>query len=492
MKNEEATQNTGNTLVDQIRKDVLANFGDNLVSILLYGSSVNKVGFFDIDILIILNEKNNVLLDTAKIRTICASHLVSLDLQLIYSEELTAPNYFSLGASGPFFIFILKDARILYGENPFLRLSPNDETVIFSLIHRIQGYVFKARQESMGMERFEKDQNPNYHQKHVQRTILDIALLFEEVDLLSEACEVFNKYLPDSLSKQQQKQLVTHEATGKDHIANYLALYETLYQAALKAKRLLVPDTEEKPKRSELHGLVFEYIIPRDYNEAIIIIDGLPRNPELTSFLNLIASWGYAVFFPRLRGTWESSGTFLDHNPADDIQELVEALSNGLVLDDTEIKVSETTVIGSSFGGLVALYASLLPGVKQVVAMSPVYTMSSVPKIETLGSYINKNFTGAYRHTKEAWEKLIGDRIISFDSLVNLENFDPKRCIIIGGELDEQISIDNLKTLTTKHQIELISLPVSHISFNKNFRRTRPLLNQILARKLQIADNLQK
>ncbi|MFA6077624.1 MAG: hypothetical protein WC724_01245 [Candidatus Paceibacterota bacterium] len=139
---------------------------------------------------------------------------------------------------------------------------------------------------------------------------------------------------------------------------SYLTVIESISKKLVKyfkenlASRILPSREKERLQCGSIDDVVFEYCLPENYNLAIIVLDGLPRTPELLSFLNLLCSWGYAAFYPRLKGTWESGGEFLDHNPAEDIRKLAHSLKSGVVLQGKNFNVNRVLVLGSSLGGV--------------------------------------------------------------------------------------------------------------------------------------------
>ena len=127
------------------------------------------------------------------------------------------------------------------------------------------------------------------------------------------------------------------------------------------------------------------------------------------------------MFYPRYRGAWESDGEFLARSPHLDILDVID----GLATEFRELAfgrrfrlaVDEVFVIGGSFGGAVAILASLDSRVKKVVANCPVVDWAILrreQKKETsspsYAAYIREAFGNGYRLSSGNWNKLRGGR----------------------------------------------------------------------------------
>ncbi|MBL4644266.1 MAG: hypothetical protein JKX80_00180 [Candidatus Pacebacteria bacterium] len=460
-------------IVDEVALKLISQFEKNLTSVLLYGSSQKQKQFWDLDIVVILKSKNSLVPDLSFLKKIVAQFSEhTLDLQILYSEEMSSSDTFSLDAHGAFFSEILAKSTVLYGENPFVQFKRAEDLVTISLLNRIQRYVFQARQEYIGTERYVKDKNPKYHSKHLRRMLLDLMLILGPCDNTKQAEVLFKQRFPEV-------QLGDIDASSDD-ITDHIELYEQIYSVALNAVNCLLPKERKRVNRASIDGIVFEYLLPVHYTNAIIVTDGLPRTPDLSLFINILASWGYAVFFPRLRGTWESSGEFLEYNPSKDIAMLAHNLKIGIVLDDKKVVVDQVSVLGTSFGGLVALDASLHEDVSHSIAVSPVFSFASIPGIETLSSFINDSFGEAYRYSEKNWNRLVNDDILSLKKITSDSKFNHSKCSIIAGVEDVQIEINELSGLSKKNNIPMYKLPSGHLSFHKNTRQILPLLYKIL------------
>ncbi|HYE59775.1 MAG TPA: alpha/beta fold hydrolase [Candidatus Kapabacteria bacterium] len=161
--------------------------------------------------------------------------------------------------------------------------------------------------------------------------------------------------------------------------------------------------------------IVAEFIpSQQESHRAVILCDGLPSVPSKRKVLDFFARRGFWVFHPRYRGTWESGGQFLAASPEEDIQLVIDALEAGVVRDvwndvDLPCSFKDIYVIGSSFGGAVALMASRDPRVKKVVALSPVVDWTAPSETEPMDTFpqiVQSAFGDAYRPVPDGWVRL--------------------------------------------------------------------------------------
>ena len=427
-------------------------FKENLSTVLLYGSGISKKEFWDLDIVVILKEKKTITLDLSFLReTLTRFQPHDLDMQLFYVEEASSANMFSLDAHGAFFSQILQKAVVLYGENPFRSFTPKEELVTTSLLNRIQRYIFQSRQEYMGRGRHVHNRNPKYHQKHFERVLLDCMMMVAPCHTPADAVSLCKRRYPEVFSESDWEVY----GSESDTIEAYSVLYEKVYTLSLRLAKTILPEHEYNTSRAQCGDIAFEYILPRAYTTAVVVVDGMPRVPELTEYLSLLASWGYAVFFPRLKGTWESKGEFLDHNPAEDITFFAEQLKSGLAVPESSVMVEKVVLVGAIAGK------------------------------ETLGDYIKDVFGGAYRCTTEGWQKLMRDELLSFDRTVAHQDFRTEKYAIILGEHDAHIDLSVLQKCCKEKHITLHAVHGGHLAHHKDIALVRPLLRELLARHMQ-------
>lgn len=196
-----------------------------------------------------------------------------------------------------------------------------------------------------------------------------------------------------------------------------------------------------KPTHFRHKDTVFEYLAPQDpaATSWVILCDGLPAVPQRNGLMSDLAAAGWHVVFPRYAGTWESPGEFLASSPASDINGIIEALSAGALVD-AQPPADRIALLGSSFGGAVALSLSAHPSVYRTLALSPVTSFRDISaSLATLPDYLRDVYPGAYRFRDSDWQRLMRDELIDLGSI------GPEAIIktaIIVGQDDEQIPAD--------------------------------------------------
>jgi len=152
--------------------------------------------------------------------------------------------------------------------------------------------------------------------------------------------------------------------------------------------------------------------------DVIIYASGMPGYPGAKKDVaEAFAKAGYWVFFPRYRGTWESGGVFLKDSPTKDIEDVIDVLTKAEACRLTDVYTQQTVtlrprnihVIGSSFGGPVALFCSQDKRVKNVVAISSVIdwrTQGPEEDVAETARFTKEGFGEAYRVATGGWKKL--------------------------------------------------------------------------------------
>ncbi len=213
-----------------------------------------------------------------------------------------------------------------------------------------------------------------------------------------------------------------------------------------------------KPMRLRINtDIITEFLPPRrgKGDKALIFCDGMPSVPSKRYVLDYWSRRGYWVFHPRYKGTWESGGHFLDHDPTLDIIEVAHTIRNGSLIstrknfDHVPIpKITHISVIGASFGGAVALLSSLYPEVDRVVAISPVIDWSSelnnpIESLPDLKNYIRNGFGEAYRFSDHHFDRL-GREVGFFNPIAHIHAYDPNKVFILHAKDDMIVSYDKI------------------------------------------------
>lgn len=209
--------------------------------------------------------------------------------------------------------------------------------------------------------------------------------------------------------------------------------------------------------------IVTEFLSPKKPStKAIIICDGLPSLPHKRRLIEFLSKKGFWVFHIRYRGTWESGGEFLVHEPEQDVRDIIDELPKGFVSiwDKQEFCLSPTEiyVLGSSFGGCTALMASRDPRIKKVIACAPVVDWTQEGPEEShafLKDVIRESYGGAYRFSDANWNKLISG--FFFNPVNHLSDFDPAKILIIHAQDDMVVEYAPVADFAKKAGISLIT-----------------------------------
>lgn len=153
--------------------------------------------------------------------------------------------------------------------------------------------------------------------------------------------------------------------------------------------------------------------------KVIILCDGMPSVPAKQPLAEFLARRGYWVFHPRYRGAWESGGKFLEKSPVEDIADVISGITKGRITEcafgrEFHVMPDSIFVIGGSFGGAVAILASLDRRVFKVIANCPVVDWSLLGEEQeketsnkSYPAYVREAFGNGYRLTDKNWKKLL-------------------------------------------------------------------------------------
>jgi len=214
--------------------------------------------------------------------------------------------------------------------------------------------------------------------------------------------------------------------------------------------------------------IVTEFLPPKHMlsNKIIIFCDGMPGVPGNDATMETMHKRGYWSFYPRYRGTWESDGYFLDHDPTDDIRDVVESLDRPFTDywsgEEFYIKNPEIYIIGISFGGPAAILLSSHPKVKKVVSICGVVDWTADSPDEPLDwlfeTLIAKAFGKAYRlQHPDDWRHL--ERGTVYQPMNHMHDIDAKKILHIHAADDTLVPYDSVvnfskKTGTTLHTLK--------------------------------------
>jgi esterase/lipase len=194
------------------------------------------------------------------------------------------------------------------------------------------------------------------------------------------------------------------------------------------------------------NGVVAEFFAPKDPSTKVVILcGGMPSMPDKKTVLEFFVKKGFWVFFPRYKGTWESAGEFLVESPEQGILEIINEITLGFKDGFSEVfyevNPEEVYVIGSSFGGTVALMCARDARVKKVVALSPVVDWevpSEAEPVDILEKQIKNAFGEAYRFSSDNWKKLMNGDF--FSPVKNKAEIDGKEVLIYHTKNDKIVN----------------------------------------------------
>jgi pimeloyl-ACP methyl ester carboxylesterase len=211
-------------------------------------------------------------------------------------------------------------------------------------------------------------------------------------------------------------------------------------------------------------GIVAEFLPPeRRSNKVVILCDGLPTVPAKRKLIQFFSQRGFWAFHMRYRGTWESSGSFLREPPSKDIALLIKELKTGFKEawgdERFQIKDPQITVLGSSFGGTAAIFASLFKEVRKAVALSPGCDIDEPLGQEALRQdrrIIERAFGVAYRYAPKDWKKLESGRF--FNPALIKAGIDPRKLLVVHTRDDSCIPFSQSEEFCRRHGLNLVAL----------------------------------
>jgi alpha-beta hydrolase superfamily lysophospholipase len=194
--------------------------------------------------------------------------------------------------------------------------------------------------------------------------------------------------------------------------------------------------------------------------KVIIFCDGMPSVPSKKTVLEFWSKKGYWVIHPRYRGTWESSGSFLQFSLEQDVLQIVNLLPKGFksLWDGKTYKIKNAQIFlfGNSFGGPAAILASQDERVKKVVLMSPVTDWVAVHKVNSRDAkltFIKKAYGEAYRINQNNWNKLKTGKF--YNPISATEKIDGAKLLIFQAKNDQSVPWNSVKKFAEKTRAKI-------------------------------------
>lgn len=212
--------------------------------------------------------------------------------------------------------------------------------------------------------------------------------------------------------------------------------------------------------------IIVEFLPPQRKTKetrVIIFCDGVPTVPSKKTLLNFWSKKGFWVFHPRYRGTWESSGQFLQHPLQKDILDVINAISKPFtsLWDDKKfsIKPNKIFLFANSFGGPAAIFSSLHKRVNKVILISPVTDWVSVHKVNSRDAkiaFVEKAYGKAYRIHKHNWNKLKTGKFYNPAQIQSKVN--GSKLIIFHAKDDESVPYHSVEDFAKNTNSKFVSL----------------------------------
>jgi len=237
--------------------------------------------------------------------------------------------------------------------------------------------------------------------------------------------------------------------------------------------------------------LLVEFLPPkgRAKKKAVILLPGMPSSPCKSHVLKFFSGKGFPCFLLRYRGTWESKGEFLKESPKKDVLDLISACKNPMkeawAGEDFELSFDNFIVVGSSFGGSVALECADILEVSKIISMSPVVDWSTEGEeepLDLLENQVNTAFGGAFRFRSENWKKFISGKI--FNPVNSFKKENAGKVFIAYSTDDKVIDIHSVEKFVenfgtcTKIYKKCGHLSLSHIKSFFFWRRVKKFLKK--------------
>lgn len=437
---------------------IAKKFGGVVRSVLLFGSAARGAGN-DIDLVVVFSGESPF--DSAQLDGLLAVRdefpLLRMDLHPLWDGDLTSADDFTLHAQGSYLLPVLGEATILHGDNPFVGMRPTPTALAKDAVRKGAEYVMRARMAACGGGSTKCDLNSDPWRKNARKMLLDLLIASGDSVMTEGIVERAQALLPGHLSDGDAELLAPSDSPLEPRAA------AAILERIIGMQRVIADSvgSGKKPMFRTVNGLACEVLLSdRARGEWVILCDGLPSVPQRHDLMRDLAARGFHVVHPRYAGTWESSGTFLEHSPTEDIVSVAEVIARG----ELGAESGPLTLVGSSFGGSVALCAAEACGAVRVVAFSPVTDFTAIAEeISSLGVHLREARSGAYRFTADGWARLSNGSLLD----PGAERL-PAATTIVAGTDDAQVPYNEISAYCANKSVRLVAKrDAGHISFTK-------------------------
>jgi len=237
---------------------------------------------------------------------------------------------------------------------------------------------------------------------------------------------------------------------------------------------------EVKYNRIKEHDILTEiYHMPKKARDVIFVFCyGMPSHPfdRFPFGLEPYLREGIIVAYPHYKGTFGSGGICTIENSVDSVISSIDTLLNEELYDSfstelIQIEPQEVVVVGSSFGGSIALVAGAKSNnIKNIIAIAAptdYRTHGHVPGIEEydlvkLEEEMKHGYKDEWLIDFSSWKKFISGEL-DINPIDYVEQLKPKNTFLIHGEKDLSVSVKRsielnkrIKSGREKHWLHIV------------------------------------
>ena len=227
--------------------------------------------------------------------------------------------------------------------------------------------------------------------------------------------------------------------------------------------------------RSNINWIISEFMKADNSDTTLVLLDWLPSNVSTKrDVIQKFVSLWYSCVAPRYRWTWESEWVFLDHNPADDIKEIVDTIRNWEFFDlynhvPFKLPSDKIVIVWVSFWWIVALDTlDVLNDNDQCVLVSPLCDMLTFEHdLGQLRTFVKEWYWRAYNYSLDDWDCMLSGDLFKTD--YDLIKGKSNNISIIYDDTDSSITVHDVLNFAKKAGIKH-SKKVSwygHLSYSK-------------------------
>lgn len=231
--------------------------------------------------------------------------------------------------------------------------------------------------------------------------------------------------------------------------------------------------------RGRINKVIYEFLQPQIPSQGIIIIcEGLPSVPNKKELMLRLSHRGFTVIYPRYKGTWESDGEFLKESPTRDVEDVLQLIKKGELVElfaNKKFKIPNQPVhlLGSSFGASVALSFAGNKDISKIVALSAIVDFkkhnneNDEEDLILVGEFIKRAFGEGYRFKDNQWIKMVRGNI--FNPPQKIDQKKANNILMVYDKSDSQVSCKKIEEYISNNKIKnvLVETDKGHLTFSK-------------------------